>query len=235
MFGTHGIPLSFETENIQLTVQMQDGYIVYQRKCNQEREEKTLMAKSGDILINPVEPINKPKEITNYLLIDLDKSVVVEPRNTHKIYLTFPVAIGVFIKCNRDYDILDIFTLASQKYTLYGDPQRGVICRYWESPVHTKVPNIEPLHLGIMELSIKNTTERWVPISKAVFNAYGMKIYYSNKLVSMKASMTILSENTAETQFLSSPLEKNMKKSVELYTARKLSILSSTFTMMDGI
>ena len=235
MFGIYDIPLLFETENIQLNIQKQNGCIVYQRKCNEEEEEKTLLAKSTNILINPVEPINKPKEITNYLLIDIDKSAIIEPRSTHKIFLTFPVAIGVFIKWARDYYILDIFTLASQKYTLYGDQQRGVICRYWESAAFATPPDISPLHLGILELSIKNTTERWVPVSKAVFNAYGMKIYYSSEQVSMKASMVILSEDTAETEFSSSPLQKNMKKSLELYSVRKLSILSSTFTMVNGI
>jgi len=235
MFGTHDIPLSFETENIQLNIQKQNGCFVYQRKCNDEEEEKTLLAKKTTILINPVEPINKPKEITQYLLIDIDTSVIVEPRSTFKIYLTFPVAIGVFIKRVRDYDILDIFTRASQKYTLYGDQQRGVICRYWESLAYSTPPEVDPFQLGILELSIKNTTERWVPVSKAVFNAYGMKIYYSSERVSMKASMEILSESTAETEFFSSPLKKDMKKSLELYNVRKLSVLSSTFTMADGI
>ncbi len=235
MFGKHNIPLLFETDDLRVSIQKQNGYIIYQRRCREEEEEKILLSKNTEILINPVEPICKPKEITNYFLVNLEEPIVVEPRSTHKVYLTFPVAIGVFLKRSRDYDILDIFTLASQKYTLYGDQKQGVICRYWESTVHTIVPDIVPLQLGIMELSIMNTTERWMPVSKAVFNAYGMKIYYSNKLVSMKASMTILSEHTAETFFSSSPIQKDMKKSLELYTVRKLSVLSSTFTMMDGI
>ena len=235
MFGKNDIPLLFETINFRICVEKQNGYIVYQRRCKDEKEEKILLSKSTEILINPVEPICKPKEITNYFLVNLENPVVVEPRGTYKIYLTFPVAIGIFIKRNRDYDILDIFTLASQKYTLYGDQLQGVICRYWESTVHTNAPDIESLQTGIMELSINNATEKWMTVSKAVFNAFGMKIYYSSNLVSMKASMAILSENTAETFFLSSPLQKDMKKSLELYTVRKLSILSSTFTMTDGI
>lgn len=235
MFGQHTIPLSLKSENIQLDVQKQDGWIVYKRNCNGEEEIKSLLAKSTEILINPVEPINKPKEITNYLLIDIETDIVVEPKSNHKIYLTFPVAIGVFVKYSRNYDLLDVFTLASQKYTLYGDQLRGVICRYWESPAYTNIPDVGPLQRGIVELTIKNTTEKWMPISKVVFNAYHMKIYYSKELVSMKASMTILSDNSAETQFVSSSLHRDMKKSLDLYTVRKLSILSSNFTMVDGI
>lgn len=235
MFGNYTIPLCIETDTIRLTIEKQDGSISYQRACTDEHEEKILLAKGTDILINPVEPINKPKEITHYLLIDIDTDVVVEPKSSHRIYLTFPVAIGVFMKRGKEYDILDIFTRASQKYTLYGDQQRGVICRYWESLAYTTRPAADPLHCGVVELTLKNTTEKWLPVSRVVFNAYNMQIYYSPELVAMRATMTITSENTAETRFISSPLQKNMKRSVDLYTVRKLSILSSTYTMMDGI
>jgi len=235
MFGLHTIPLSIEAENILLELQPQDGCIFYKRKCNDEEAEKKLLAKTTSVLINPVEPINKPKEITQYLLIDLENPVVIEPRGTYTIYLTFPVAIGVFIKRQKEFDILDIFTLESQKYTLYGDVQSGVICRYWKSVANTTTPNVSPLHQGVMELSIKNTTERWIPVTKAVFNAYGMKIYYSNEIVTMKASMTIFNGHNAETQFSASPILKKMQKSLELYTVRKLSIISPAFNMVDGI
>lgn len=235
MFGKYSIPLRVEADDILVTAEKKNGYILYQRKCQEEEKEKVLLAKSTEILINPVEPINKPKEITHYLLISLDTPVVVEPESTHKIFLTFPVAVGVFIKRSRDYDILDIFTLASQKYTLYGNPQRGIICRYWKSPVYTEAPDIQSYQLGVMALSIKNTTEKWVSVSRAVFNAYGMKIHYSDSLVSMKASMRVLGENHAETLFSSTAFQKDMKKSLELYTVRKLSILSSTYIMMEGL
>ena len=235
MFGRYSIPLRVEADHILVTAEKKNGYVVYRRKCREEQKEKVLLAKNTEILINPVEPINKPKEITNYLLIHLDTPVVVEPESTHKIYLTFPVAVGVFIKRNRDYDILDIFTLASQKYTLYGNPQRGVICRYWKSTVHTGPPEIKSYQLGLMALSVKNATEKWITVTRAVFNAYGMKIHYSDRLVSMKASMKVFGENHAETQFSSSAFQKDMKKSLELYTVRKLSILSSTYTMMEGL
>gem|GEM_PF-1631228 len=59
------------------------------------KRKKKLFDKSTEILINPVEPINKPKEITNYFLVHLDKPVVVESRSPHKIFLTFPCVIRI--------------------------------------------------------------------------------------------------------------------------------------------
>lgn len=86
-----------------------------------------------------------------------------------------------------------------------------------------------------MELIIRNTTSRVMEITMAVFNPYGMKIYYSDDMVSVRAEMKIFSETVAETDFVNSPLKKGMKKSIKLYTARKLPGVSSKFTMEAGL
>ena len=88
---------------------------------------------------------------------------------------------------------------------------------------------------GIMSLNIMNETNNWTTITKAVFNAYGMKIYYNNDFASIKAKMIVTSHLMAETDFINSPLVKKMTKSLELYTAGKLSITSTKFIMSEGI
>jgi len=160
---------------------------------------------------------------------------VVEPKATRKIFIRFPVEIGVFISGNEDFEILDILSLAKQKFTLYGDPRSGVVCKYWRSKVYSSVPSVNPIHEGVMELNITNPGVKWVEVTKAVFNVYGMKIYYSDEMVSMKSNMKVMSEVIAETDFDDAPLEKEMKKSLELYTERKLSIIATKFVMEEGI
>ena len=86
-----------------------------------------------------------------------------------------------------------------------------------------------------MELSLTNTSEEWQEVSKAIFNANGMKIYYNDKMVAMKAEMKVENQSTAETNFLDSPLEKEMNKSLELFKAKKLPITATKFLMRDGI
>ena len=106
---------------------------------------------------------------------------MVEPGATQKIYAKYPLEIGVFISRNENFKILDIFTLMKQKFTLYGGPSRGVICKYWRSAVYSSIPSVNPIHEGVVELSITNTSAKWVEVTKAVFNAYGMKMYYSDE------------------------------------------------------
>ena len=91
---------------------------------------------------------------------------------------------------------------------------------------------------------MRNTTSDWVSISKGVFSAYGMKLYYDSN-VFMKARMDILSKNTAETGFelyningsLKSYPRKNQetwKEALEVYI-RKLDFVPPTFDMRLGL
>jgi hypothetical protein len=207
----------------------------YKRKCMDEEVETIFLSSNSKVLINPIEPLNRPKELTPYLLIEFEKSIFIEPMTNRKIFITFPVEIGIFVHGKKDYQIVDILTLARQKFTLYGSVKNGVICKYWKSGVYSTMPDIDPIYEGGIELSVTNTTVRWVEVTKAVFNAYGMKIYYSDDMVSMKANMRILSKNIAEIEFIGSYLDKGMKRSLELYTSRKIPMITKKFLMEEGI
>lgn len=211
--------------------------LLYRRESVDEKMEKNLLASTGKILINPVEPLNKPKELTSHFLIEFERTLVVEPGATQKIYAKYPLEIDVFIsgKGNENFKILDIFTLMKQKFSLYGDPSSGVICKYWRSAVYSSIPSVNPIHEGVVELSITNTSTEWVEVTKAVFNAYGMKMYYHDDMVAMKAKMKIMRGKMAETDFFDSPLETGMKKSLELYTVRKVAVTTTKFVMEAGI
>jgi len=235
MFGYHDIPLKIVQEGISLSVQKDRGGLVYKRDCLEEHIEKRLLATKGKILVTPVEPLNKPKALTQYLLVEFEKTLAIEPEGTEKIFLTFPIEIAVYISPDKDFEVIDILTLTRQKFTLYGDPGNGIICKYWKSDVFSTMPSVNPIQEGLMELTVANTNAQWVELTKAVFNAYGMKLYYSNTMVSMKASMNLKTRNRAETDFLDSPLKKGMKKSLEVYAARKMSITAPKFIMEFGL
>jgi hypothetical protein len=235
MFDCYDIPFELEKEGIALSLEKEGESFIYRSACAGARLEKIILARTGKVFINPIEPLNTPKELTSNLLIDFEKTLLIEPEATKKIFITYPIEIGVFISTETAVEVLDIFTLVRQKLTLYGDPRSGVICKYWRSKIYSSAPSVNPLHEGIVELSIKNTTEEWVKVTKAIFNAYGMKIYYRDDLVAMKASMKILPGNLAETDFVDAPLKPGMKKSVELYTARKLVVKTTKFIMEAGL
>lgn len=235
MFGTYTIPLEIAAAGISLTIEREGAGFRYRSACNGTTVEKLLLTRAGEVLINPVEPLHRPKALTATLLIELEKTLVVEPATTKTVFLTFPIEIGVFITTNENVEVLDIFTLLPQKFTLYGDPRTGVICKYWRSNVSATVPAVNPLLEGVIQLRISNTTSDWVNVTRAVFNAYTMKIYYNERLVAMRATMKIPLRNLAETTFLDEPLEHGMTKSLELYTARKLQVPLTKFLMEAGL
>lgn len=235
MFGYHDAPLNIEREGISISVERAGDNLLYRRKHADEKVEKILLTSSNKILINPIEPLHRPKELTPYLLIEFEEAIVVEPRVKKKIYLKFPMEIGVFVFGQEEFKILDIITLIKQKTTLYGEVRGGVICKYWVSEVFPSIPSNDVIKEGIIELTITNTTPRWHEISKAIFNAYGMKIYYSESNVSMRAHMRIMTGGIAEIEFFDSPIYKGMSKALELYTARKLRIAATKFVMEWGL
>ena len=75
-----------------------------------------------------------------------------------------------------------------------------------------------------MELTLRNTSSDWASISKVVFSAYGMKLYYDSD-VFMKARMDILNRNTAETGFELQHISGELRSSSlkDLKAGKKLS------------
>ncbi|NPE28037.1 DUF432 domain-containing protein [Methanococcoides sp. SA1] len=234
MYGSYTIPFVSEKEGLEILVDKEGETYLYRRQFLDEALDKILVKGDGKVLINPIEPLNTPKKITSNLLIEFDKTVTIAPMARVRVYIKFPVEIGIFISDNNEIEIIDILTLAKKKFTLYGEPSGGLICKYWKSEVYSKMPSSDPMYEGIMELSIINSTNHWVEVSKSVFNAYGMKIYYDHELVSMKANMKIMSSIIAETDFVDSPIRFGMEKSMELYTAKRIYVNGTKCIMEAG-
>jgi len=235
MFGSYNVPFSIVQEEISLSVQKDGKSLIYRRDCLGEQVEKSLLASKGKILLNPVEPVNRPKALTSYLLIEFEKTLMAEPKGTKTIFLTFPVEIAVYILSKEDFEIIDILTLTRQKYTLYGDPKDGVICKYRKSPVYSTMPSLDPIREGLIELTVTNTNSHWIEVTRVVFDAFGMNLYYNNKTVSMKATMNLKMGDSAETEFVDTPLKKGMKRSLKIYKSGRLSVVKPKFVMEFGL
>lgn len=235
MFGSYQIPFRVERDDISIAVEERDGETLYTRRCRDETMEKVLLMGSGRFLVHPVEPMNLPKHITPHLLLELDRPVVVEPWAKKRVFLKFPVEIGLFLAAVKEIKQVDVISVNEQKYTLYGDPTSGVICRHWRSEVFSSIPESDPLREGVMELRIINESPKWVELTRGVFNGFGMKLYYSHNLVSLKAKMKIDATETAETDFEDAAIKGRMSKSQELLTLRMLTVASKNFVMESGL
>ncbi|SDF25896.1 hypothetical protein SAMN04488589_0145 [Methanolobus vulcani] len=237
MFEIYHPPFTTEAEDTKIIVEKQGDDLIYKRLFRgKEEKELVLLNNDGDITINPIEPVNLPEAITSFLLIEFKRSAIIRSGDKKKIYLKFPVEIGVFISDKSgNHEVIDIFTFNKVKYTLYGSHTQGIICRHWESDIYTDEPDTEKLYEGFIELDIANESNHQMEITNAIFNAYGMKIYFGDKRLGMKASMKIINKLLAETDFSTYPTTSRFKRSMELYTARKLAITSTKGIMEFGI
>jgi len=205
-------------------VERVNGKLIY------EREGLRKILPECEIVVNPVEPINLPKNVTRYLEIEFPP-ILLKPNSSETIYLKFPIEIGVFAKHGDKVAVVDVFSYEKPKYTLYGSPRRGVVCRWFFSDVYYYIPEVDRLRHGVMRLDIKNGGD-WVEVGKVVLDCYAMKIYYDS-FASCWAEMKVIGKSTAITDFLDRPIAKGMKKALELYTTRRL--MGKSFTMEWGL
>ncbi|HUV14248.1 MAG TPA: DUF432 domain-containing protein [Acidobacteriota bacterium] len=235
MFGSHRTPVSISKDGLSITLKRVDEFFFYRRESSDGIVEKVLLEAPEEIILDPVEPLNTPSRITPHLLIGFSKAVVARPHSTRTIFLKFPVEIGVILSGGDKDDVLDVISLPHKKFTLYGTPRGGHVCRFWQSDVFAAAPETDPLYEGVLGLDIRNESDEWVTVNRVVFDVHGMKIYYKKNLVSARGKMTVISERTAETEFIDSPLAKGMKRAIELFKEGRLAVSSSRFHMGEGL
>ena len=73
MYGHYDPPFSVEKEGISISVEEIENRWVYKRTLGTDKVEKLILGDGKHIIINPVEPLNTPKEITPNLLIEFEK------------------------------------------------------------------------------------------------------------------------------------------------------------------
>ncbi|MDY6826893.1 MAG: DUF432 domain-containing protein [Bacillota bacterium] len=209
-WGPFKPPVYLTLGGVRISMEEKGSNYIYRREGGGETVDKVILAGTGILRFSPVEPLPKPG-LSAHLLIDFARPVVMEPRAERSIYVLFPLSIAAIIENRRkENNLLDLFSLNKSKYTLYGNVREGLICRYWQSEIYESIPPANPFELGILQIEIKNSTAKWAEINKAVFSAYGMKIYFSLNLVTLKAVMKIAGDQTAETIFIDKPTQVGM-------------------------
>lgn len=234
MFGESDYSFTYDSEEVSIRIDPSDGFYQYVRKSGIEAITKVISGGSRKIVVNPVEPVNLPREVTRFLEIHFTP-VAIEPDSGETVYVTFPVEIGIFLESKGDFDVLDIFTLSRPKYSLYGPPEEGVITRYHKSAVSGTIPKLDRLKEGVIALSITNASRNWVEVSRVVFDCSSFFLYYGD-IVSVVARMNILSRDIADVRSEDRPLGEGMVPSILVNKARKTLIPDKIpFTMEFGV
>jgi len=231
MYGCYDIPLNLTEAGIEIKVERdQTGKTTYGRSGILGEVSKTIVSRENPkVVICPVEPVNLPKRITRYLMIELDKEVLLGPKDEGTIDTGFPVEIGVFIAKRDKYSLIDVFSFTKQKFSLYGGVRDGIICRYWRSGPNL---NKDKLVEGRLRLQVKNDTSDWIEIRKVVLDASEMKIVYSEDEVYSEAEMKILSRKVGEVRFRKPA--NGGTESIKLLKEMVVTAHQSKFIMEDG-
>ncbi len=227
MFGRYDYTLSIGEGSLKLGVERRDGLYIYRRTQEGKPVQEVVLGPGPDeaeIVIHPVEPITVPKRLSLFLEVAFDP-IVLGPSSRKTLFLTFPVEVGVFLESGSVTEVIDTFSLLPSKYSLYGTPKTGVITRWHKSRVYSEPPSPDRKREGVLRLEIENSTKDFATVSRAVFEAHGMVLFFDWEQVAMDAQMTILASKVAETSFSGSIYREGMEKSIELSEAQKIPLV----------
>ncbi len=229
-----GLTISFNEKN---------GMYHYHRAIADWMYEADVAVKNGRYLIQPIEPLNLPENVTDFLEIQFNE-IKIEPDGTTIIFLTIPLEIGIFLETqNGKRDLLDIVTFTHPKYSLYGAATRGVITRIAQSEVYADPPLLKNHIEGMLRVEIKNKSDAWVSVGRIVIYQKGLELYYDEVAVAACAVMTITSPGVAVVSGIDQPLTRGMTKCTQVFEQRKTSafynihgmLIDKEFTMDMGL
>ena len=230
MFGTYGLSTTLKEDDIEIIVEGKGKKRRYFRRAGKDEIEKIIFADGGNLVVCPVEPVNLPQDgVAEHLLIELNKPLIIEPGVKDTIFVKFPIEIGVFLVDKRDVELIDIFTRIKPKYTLYGPPESGIICKWWKSDIFDDKPSVKKLYEGILKVDISNKYYEWVELTKMVFDAYSMKVFYNHSAY-IHAHLIIVNKTIGETTFITRR-PKDMQGSLDIYISRGVKKLEKKFIM----
>ena len=236
IYGDHEPPLDLTVRDQRIIVTKEGPGLHYRRVSTTDPDAIAFeMATSagGTIMIHPVEPFRCPKDIAGHLLVELRSPYRIKPRSNGKIFLTFPIEIGVFIKTGKAIRLMDVFCFSKPKFTVYGNLRAGHLSRYHKSDILFKPSRPDPLELGIMAVTISNHTGEWIDVNRMLFGGYDMKIYFTSKTVTMNALMTIKTRALAITDVKAIPSQQGVCRSRDILNP-KLIPERTTRSVMEG-
>ena len=226
MFGKYDLDVTLAEDGVKIVVEDTGKRKRYYRKCGKEEVEKFIHADTGRIVVCPVEPVNIPlPNPAEHLQIELDKPLIVASGERDTFYTTFPVEVGVFLVDRKDVERIDLFTKTKPKFTLYGPPESGIICKWWQSSIYSEPPKVKKLHEGIFKVDIRNEYHEWMEIQKLVFCGHEMKMFYNDHAY-LHGFIKIQKRTVGDTGFISRK-PKDMHGSVDIYLAKGLKRLEN--------
>jgi hypothetical protein len=189
LYGEHTLDdesLSLPLPDTKILIsKISNSKIRYFRKMsNNKNLEKIIDIKNNKPKFEmcPVFPIHLPAQKTKeFVYLRMANDYQIPAKSSSVLKLQFPLEIAIFIK--REDNVLekiDVITCEPKhsRFALYGDPQRGNLCKYAKVDLANDDNTVPYVH-SILSVSVENELQKEISIGKFVFPVSYSKMYYN--------------------------------------------------------
>ncbi len=140
-------------------------------------------SKTLKIEISPIRPLNHPARRTRHVFLQFDKDIFLPENSAATVFVQCPIEIGLFIITDHQKDSLDWFTCnpTNSRFGLYGSPDTGILCKYFNTQIVDSHEDSTPYVNGIMKILIKNELGMSHSLGKIIFPITDNSIYYDER------------------------------------------------------
>lgn len=162
--------------------------------------ESMVLAGLGEATIGifPCPPLLTPSQVAENVYLKFRSPVVLEQKSETVLYTKIPVEIGVYEQSEDEEILLDAFSLAKQRYALYGPPETGIVCRFAETELTTKEDAVEVKRYeeAAASIHIRNMTDNVVKVSKVIIPMQDVVLDHLNDDTSLPGSVEMTIERS---------------------------------------
>ncbi|SRR5579885_49391 len=159
-----------------------DDKFTYRRTNQNGTVEKLLSIRTQDLEMEfvPTLPIYVPSYKTDFVFLRLSKPVFVSRNSKTEVFVSMPIEMGLFFTGNEMREYFDVFACepSSSRYALYGDPDKGKLCKFATVMPLAQEEMARPYFEGRLRVKIQNELDTGISIGKIVFPVRDHEIHY---------------------------------------------------------
>ena len=171
--------------NNKLVIGMAYDAFSYKRyEGDKLQAESMILGGLGEVTIGifPCPPLLTPSHVAKNVYLKFRSPVVLEQRSETILYSKIPIEIGVYRQSEDEEILLDAFSLSRQNYALYGPPETGTVCRFFEADLTTKEGSVKvkKYEEAGVKIHISNATDNVVKASKVIIPMHDVVLDHPN-------------------------------------------------------
>lgn len=181
---TNSLELTLPDTKIRIE-KIADKAFSYTRKNSEDEiSEKIIPSESDELKVEltPIRPLNHPARRTNYVFLKFDKEIFLSEESAASVFVHCPIEVGLFLVHDSRKDSLDFITCdpGHSRFGLYGPPDSGTLCKYWNIIMAKDMEDSIPYINGVLKVVIENKLDSGQSVSEVIFPIIDNSIYYNN-------------------------------------------------------